>query len=500
MADVTLSAAVRGSLLSLQGTTDLVERTQNRLSSGLKVGSAIDDPVAFFQAKTLSDRAFDFNEKKDGVDQGVSTVTAAIDGLDAVESLVRQLKGLAQSLKSATGTQFSDLITQYNDLRGQVDLLTADATYQGVNLINGTGQTLTTEFSDLSTSKLSISSVDVRNDGLNIIALTNLTAGATTTGFNYDVLAAGTLSAGATISVTYAGATTTVTTAADKSFTYGTNTLTIAATAGGTVNLIHGTSFTFTIGGSGQGAGTGGATGTTVELSTLAKTYTALTAGNLAKFDYTALSADTLSSGDTISVTYIGSTTTLTTDTTFTYGTNTITISASAGSTLTLTQGTTYTFTLASAGGGSNTAGVSSTTSTVELAGVTAGLTTTDQVAKDRGVYVGSNTTTAQAGKLYVKSGTTTTVDEVLTDLTNSLTTLRSNASSLGSNVALLNTRLDFTQKYVDTLESGSAKLTLADINEEGANLLALQTRQQLGIQSLSFAGQAEQAVLGLFR
>ena len=54
MSDVTLSAAVRNSLLSLQNTTDLIDRTQNRLSTGLKVASAIDDPVAFFQAKTLS--------------------------------------------------------------------------------------------------------------------------------------------------------------------------------------------------------------------------------------------------------------------------------------------------------------------------------------------------------------------------------------------------------------------------------------------------------------
>ena len=385
MADVTLSAAVRSSLLSLQNTTNLVERTQGRLSSGLKVGSAIDDPVSFFQAKTLSDRAFDFNEKKDGIDQGVSTVTAAIDGLDAVESLVRQLKGLAQSLKSATGSQFTDLITQYNDLRSQVDLLTADATYQGVNLINGTGQTLTTEFSDLSTSKLSIASVDVRNDGLNVISLTNLTAGSTA-GFNYDVLAAGTISNGTTISVTYVGDTTLLTNGATQAFTYGTSTLTIGAeTTGSGTNLVHGTTYTFTLGsvGSTQG-GTGGATGVTATAVTIA--------GN------------------------------------------------------------------------------------------------------------SPVTTTAQAGKLYVQSGTTTTVDQVLTDLSTALTTLRSNASSLGSNVALLQTRLDFTAKYVDTLDSGSGKLTLADINEEGANLLALQTRQQLGIQSLSFAGQAEQAVLGLFR
>ena len=62
--DITLSAAVRSTLLSLISTTDLIERTQNRLSTGLKVASAIDDPVAFFQAKTLTDRAFDLLRKR----------------------------------------------------------------------------------------------------------------------------------------------------------------------------------------------------------------------------------------------------------------------------------------------------------------------------------------------------------------------------------------------------------------------------------------------------
>ena len=57
--DITLSAAVRSTLLSLINTTDLIERTQNRLATGLEVASPIDDPVAFFQAKTLTDRAFD---------------------------------------------------------------------------------------------------------------------------------------------------------------------------------------------------------------------------------------------------------------------------------------------------------------------------------------------------------------------------------------------------------------------------------------------------------
>ncbi|WP_316977879.1 flagellin N-terminal helical domain-containing protein [Shumkonia mesophila] len=90
--------------------------------------------------------------------------------------------------------------------------------------------------------------------------------------------------------------------------------------------------------------------------------------------------------------------------------------------------------------------------------------------------------------------------DLAVTRLDKTISELRSKAATLAGNVAILNVRLDFTKQYVDVLEQGAGKLTLADLNEEGANLLALQTRQQLGIQALSFAGQAEQGILGLFR
>ena len=388
MADVTLSAAVRGSLLSLQSTTDLIERTQNRLSTGLKVSSAIDDPVAFFQAKTLTDRASDFTEKKDNIDQGISSLSAAVDGIEAVENLVNQLKGIANSMKSATGTQFTDLITQYNDLQSQIDLLTTDSTYQGVNLINGTGQTLSVEFSDKSTSKLSVASVDVTANGMNVHDTVNTSSlGTNALAMNHDDFAAGSLTSGATISVTYVGSTTTITTASSaQTFTYGTQTITLNA----------------------------------------------LTAG---------------------------------------------------ASSYTLTQGTSYTVSIATQG---TSTSLSTTTLTVGLSGLTS---STDSVA-----LVAAN------GKNYVGESNSTSIDAAITKLSSALTTLRTEASSLGNNVALLQTRLEFTEGYVATLEEGGSKLTLADINEEGANLLALQTRQQLGIQSLSFAGQAEQSVLGLFR
>ena len=86
------------------------------------------------------------------------------------------------------------------------------------------------------------------------------------------------------------------------------------------------------------------------------------------------------------------------------------------------------------------------------------------------------------------------------TDLTAALTTLRSQAQAFGSNLSTVQIRQDFTKAMINTLQTGSDALTLADSNEEGANLLALQTRQQLSTTALSLASQASQAVLRLFQ
>lgn len=99
----------------------------------------------------------------------------------------------------------------------------------------------------------------------------------------------------------------------------------------------------------------------------------------------------------------------------------------------------------------------------------------------------------------FISAGATSTIDSLINDLDTALTSLRSNAQTLGTNISLLSTRLEFTENYVNTLEEGAGKLTLADLNEEGANLLALQTRQALGTQALAFSSQAEQAILQLF-
>jgi len=77
--------------------------------------------------------------------------------------------------------------------------------------------------------------------------------------------------------------------------------------------------------------------------------------------------------------------------------------------------------------------------------------------------------------------------------------TLRTEAKELTNNLSIITTRQDFTEKMINTLEDGVANLTLADMNEEGANMLMLQTRQALGTTSLSMAAEAAQSVMRLF-
>jgi flagellin len=90
-------------------------------------------------------------------------------------------------------------------------------------------------------------------------------------------------------------------------------------------------------------------------------------------------------------------------------------------------------------------------------------------------------------------------IDGAVADLDTALSTLRVNAQQLSSNNGVVTARQSFTTNMINTLTSGADQLTAADTNEEGANMLALQTRQQLGIVALQLSSQAQQSVLRLF-
>jgi flagellin len=90
-------------------------------------------------------------------------------------------------------------------------------------------------------------------------------------------------------------------------------------------------------------------------------------------------------------------------------------------------------------------------------------------------------------------------INAAISNLTTAVTSLRSQASTFGSNLSVVQTREDFTKDFIDTLDTGADQLVLADQNEEAAKLLTLNTRQQLSQTALSLASQANQGVLRLF-
>jgi len=120
-------------------------------------------------------------------------------------------------------------------------------------------------------------------------------------------------------------------------------------------------------------------------------------------------------------------------------------------------------------------------TSSLSISGVTFSAT---------GLGVSAATNTFQTDK---------DINDAVGKLTTALGTLRSQAATFGSSLSVVQIRQDFTKSTVNTLTTGADNLVLADTNEEGANLLALQTRQQLSTTTLSLAAQAAQNVLRLF-
>src|SRR5215467_5275869 len=104
MSGIVLSASVRQNLLSLQSTADLLATTQNRLATGRKVNTALDNPTNFFTASPLDSRASDINNLLDGISNGVQVLQAANTGITSLQKLVDSAKSVAnQALQTQVG-------------------------------------------------------------------------------------------------------------------------------------------------------------------------------------------------------------------------------------------------------------------------------------------------------------------------------------------------------------------------------------------------------------
>jgi flagellin-like hook-associated protein FlgL len=127
---------MRANLFSLQQTSRDFEVTQKRLATGLKVNTALDDPINFFAAQEHRLRASDLNGRKDGMSEAIQTIKAANVGLEGIASLLAQAKSLAQSALSAASTD--DAISfgsAYNTVLTQINEMAADSGYKGINLL-----------------------------------------------------------------------------------------------------------------------------------------------------------------------------------------------------------------------------------------------------------------------------------------------------------------------------------------------------------------------------
>ena len=112
MSGIVLTAATRQNLLSAQGTADLLGTTQNRLATGKKVNSALDNPLNFFTAQSLDSRAGDLSGLLDGISNGIQTIQAANTGITNIQKLVDSAKSVANQAKATaittTGTSTAD--------------------------------------------------------------------------------------------------------------------------------------------------------------------------------------------------------------------------------------------------------------------------------------------------------------------------------------------------------------------------------------------------------
>ena len=165
MSNITLTASMRSNLASLKAIQGQMDTTQTRLSTGKKVNSAIDNASSFYQSRALTNRAADLDSLLDSMGQGVQTIQAANEGIEAITSFIDQAKSVANSAYALDAgaadyaTQLAAYQGQFNAIVNEVGKLASDASYQGINLLKGSK--LTVMFNEGRTNKLDVQGDDV---------------------------------------------------------------------------------------------------------------------------------------------------------------------------------------------------------------------------------------------------------------------------------------------------------------------------------------------------
>ncbi|MEQ8599521.1 MAG: flagellin [Devosia sp.] len=534
MADISLSKAVRANLLSLKGTADMMSMTQNRLATGNKVNSALDNPSNWFTAKGLTNRASDLGALIDSMANGIQTLEAADNGLSAMTKTLESMQSTLRQARQDKSFQTASYTLNAADVTtGVTDDTAADA-----KVLSLTGGAFGTDVEEVNLLKGATATTE-----LGAAAATfDFNEAGDTLDFTIDVNGAGPVaveisgSAGANqITVDVGGTDYTMDVADGAAVTraeiiQGLN----AGFAGADVEVTvgeDGGNLTFTgpateayadasvvIAG---GAVADGGAGTALTLANFGFDGAAPTQTETK--EYTAKTVDELVSEiNSQSGNFFGK----------------VRASNDNGK-LRIENQSTQDLTVNGTTAGGAVDGTATGNGNILGNSVRAGLTDQfnelrdqlDKLSDDasfnginllRGdkLTITFNETGTSAIDIQTENGETinafnlgvptqleeeqldsdVTIDGLLTDVKAALDEVRSQASTFGSNLSIVQNRKSFTESMINTLETGAGNLTLADMNTEAANLLALQTRQQLSQNSLSLASQADQSILQLLR
>jgi flagellin len=535
MADISLSKAVRANLLSLKGTADMMATTQNRLATGNKVNSALDNPSSWFTAKGLTNRASDLGALIDSMANGIQTLEAADNGLSAMTKTLESMQSTLRQARQDKSFQTSSYpLTPADVTTGVTSDALADAkllTFTGGAFGDGISETIGLIGGATATTELGAAAatfdMDEAGDGLDFTIALNggaatavtirgsagadtITVDAGATSFTMDVANGAAVTRAELIEALnggFAAVDMDVTVADDG----GNLTFTgPAATAYGDAAVV--------IAG-GAAANTGG--GTALTLANFG--FSAATPTQTTTKEYEAKTIDQLVTEiNSSSGPYFGK----------------IRASNDNGK-LRIENQSTQDLDVDGITAGGAVDGTATGNSTILGNSVRAGLTSQfnelrdqlDKLSDDasfnginllRGdkLTITFNETGTSAIDIQTENGETVnafnlgvptqleeeqldsdvTIDGLLTDVKAALDEVRSQASTFGSNLSIVQNRKAFTEAMINTLETGAGNLTLADMNTEAANLLALQTRQQLSQNSLSLASQADQSILQLLQ
>lgn len=434
MSDISLGRGIRQNLFSLQQSSDLIALTQNRLATGKKVNTAIDNPTNFFTAQSLNSRAKDLNGLLDGISNSLKTVEAADNGIRAITKLVENAQSVARQARALTGggttltyTGGADAATPTN-VTGTLAPAPTAATPTAAEIAAGNKGQLSLSFTPTGGTARNI---DIVIGGAKSLDEAITAINSSTSNREKGVQLVTASRDGDKLVLTAASGT-------------------LAVNAAGTGDAIAG---------AGEsddevldGLGLSGATAIEADVAGPKLDSVGEQRQNLAKQfndireQITKLARDSgyngvnLLNSDQLSVVF-----------------NERTGNDKAELTI---KGTDFT-----SGDDDGVGGL--------------GLARAD--------------TDGLNG--FQKNTELDAVDKQLND---ALADLRATSTTFGSQLAMVQTRKEFTNELVNTLKSGADGLVLANSNEEAANLLTLQTRQQLSSQALALASQQEQSVLRL--